>query len=302
VQLQRSVRPLGVVVRGILGEQPAKVTDATGSQLAPYSAVLVAAWRGDVPAVTTLIDATVDDAVLRGEGISLTVGGWARALLCNSLGQYDDALTAARQATDEHPEDLGASIWTLVELVEAATRSGKPDCATDALQRLTRSTQVCGTDWAAGIALRSRALLSEGTIAENFYREAIDRLGRTRVRPELARAHLIYGEWLRRERRKADARRQLRTAHELFSAMGVAAFAQRAARELQATGEHVRKRSIETSTELTAQEAQIAHLARDGLSNTEIGALLFISPRTVEWHLRNIFGKLKITSRKQLRR
>jgi DNA-binding CsgD family transcriptional regulator len=190
----------------------------------------------------------------------------------------------------------------LVELIEAAARSGELDRAADALTRLSGGTRAGGTDWALGIEARSRALLADGKAAEDLYREAIERLGRTAMRVDLARAHLLYGEWLRRERRRVDAREQLRTAHEMLAAMGIEAFAERAARELRATGETARKRSVETSGRLTAQEAQIAQLARDGLSNPEIGARLFISPRTVEYHLHKVFAKLNIRSRHELRR
>jgi len=221
-------------------------------------------------------------------------------VLYNGIGRYEDALDAARQA-GEHPEEL-PSAWGLVELIEAATRSGKAAGAADALQRLSESARASGTDWALGIEARSRALLSDGEAAERLYRQAIDRLGRTRVRVELARAHLLYGEWLRRERRRLDARQQLRTAHDLLSTMGMEGFAERAARELLATGETARKRSVETSSQLTAQEAQVARLARDGLSNPEIGARLFISTRTVQYHLRKVFTKLGINSRVQLAR
>ena len=186
------------------------------------------------------------------------------------------------------------------EFIEAAARSGRAEGADDALKRLAESTRASGTDWALGIEARSRALLSDGEAAESLYREAIERLGRTRIRFELARAHLLYGEWLRRERRRMDAREQLRRAHEMLSDMGAEAFAERARRELAATGETVRKRSVETRDQLTAQEAQIARLARDGLSNPEIGARLFISPRTVEYHLHKVFTKLRIGSRIQL--
>ena len=193
------------------------------------------------------------------------------------------------------------SVWALPELVEAATRAGDAELARDALERLAETTQPAGTDFALGIEARCRALLSDGAAADDLYREAIERLGRTRLRPELARAHLLYGEWLRREGRRVDAREQLRTAHDLFDAIGMEAFAERARRELLATGEKVRKRSPETRDELTPQEEQIARLARDGLSNPEIGAQLFVSARTVEWHLRKVFAKLGITSRRQLR-
>jgi DNA-binding CsgD family transcriptional regulator len=190
----------------------------------------------------------------------------------------------------------------LPELIEAATRSGRPDRAAAALERLAETTSTSGTDWALGIEARSRALVAGRESAESFYREAIERLARTRLRGEHARAHLLYGEWLRRECRRLDAREQLRTAHELFTAMGIEAFAARTARELLTTGETARKRSVETRNQLTAREAQIARLARDGLSNTEIGARLFLSPRTVEYHLTKIYAKLKISSRHQLDR
>lgn len=191
--------------------------------------------------------------------------------------------------------------WGLVELVHAAARCGMPERATDAMRRLSESTSASGSDWALGVEARSRALLSEGKTADRLYREAIERLGRTRMRVDRARAHLVYGEWLRRENRRIDAREQLRVAHEMLTAMGLDGFADRARHELLATGETVRKRTVNTLTELTAQESQIAKLARDGRSNQEIGSQLFISPRTVEWHLGNVFTKLGITSRKDLR-
>ena len=190
--------------------------------------------------------------------------------------------------------------WVLPELVEAAARGGDTGLAGEALERLAKTTQPCGTEFALGIEARCRALLSDGAAADALYREAIERLGRTRLRPELARAHLLYGEWLRRENRRVDARVQLRTAHEMLGAIGMEAFAERARHELQATGEKVRKRTVETRDDLTAQKRQIARLARDGLSNPEIGARLFLSSRTVEWHLRNVFTKLGISSRREL--
>ncbi len=221
-------------------------------------------------------------------------------MLSNGLGHYDHALAAAAQAT-AYPAELGPRQWGLVELIEAAARAGAPERGTGALERLAESTSVSGTDWALGIEARSRALLSEGQAAGRLYREAIERLGRTRVRAELARAHLLYGEWLRRENRRADAREQLRAAYQMLTAMGMDGFAERARRELLATGETVRKRTVETLTDLTSQEAHIAKLARDGLTNQEIAGQLFISPRTVEWHLGHVFTKLGITSRKDLR-
>jgi len=192
------------------------------------------------------------------------------------------------------------SNWGLTELIEAAARSGRTDLAAEALERLSEMTRASGTDWALGVEARSRALLSEGAAAERLYREAIGRLGRTRVRVELARTRLLYGEWLRRERRRLDAREQLRTAHEMLTAMGVEAFAERARRELLATGETAHKRPVEAREDLTAQEAQIARLAGNGRTNPEIGAELFLSPRTVEWHLRKVFTKLGISSRREL--
>jgi DNA-binding CsgD family transcriptional regulator len=192
-------------------------------------------------------------------------------------------------------------MWALPELVESAARAGDDDLARDALQRLAQTTQQCGTDWALGIEARCRALLSDGAAADELYREAIDRLSSTRLRPDLARAHLVYGEWLRREGRRLDARDQLRTAQDMLDAIGMEAFAERARRELIATGEKARKRRDATRDQLTPQEEQIARLARDGLSNPEIGATLFLSPRTVEWHLRKVFAKLGINSRGGLR-
>jgi DNA-binding CsgD family transcriptional regulator len=277
------------------------ITEATGSHLAPYGALSLAGWRGREAETSELVDASMGEVVARGEGLGLTVIHFARAVLYNGLGRYEDALAAARQAS-EQPHDLGPSNAALPELIEAAARSGRRERAVDALQRLAETTQASGTDWALGVEARSRALVSDGDAAERFYREAIERLGRTRVRSELARAHLVYGEWLRRERRRLDAREQLRTAEEMLTRIGLEAFATRAARELLATGETARKRTIETSDQLTAREAQIARLAGEGLSNTEIGARLFLSPRTVEYHLHKIFTKLDISSRHQLHR
>jgi DNA-binding CsgD family transcriptional regulator len=288
-----------LVAAAALNDEAEAVTDVTGSHLAPYGALGLAAWRGREAVASELIEAAMTEVVRRGEGLGLGLIDWTSAVLYNGVGRYGDALAAAQQA-GEHPEELPFA-WGLVEFIEAATRSGKAVRAADALKRLTQTTRASGTDWALGIEARSRALLSDGEAAESLYREAIERLGRTRVRVALARAHLLYGEWLRRERRRLDAREQLRTAHDLLSAMGMEAFAERAARELLATGETVRKRTVDTLDELTAQEAQIARLAGDRHTNPEIGAQLFISPRTVEWHLRNVFTKLGISSRTELR-
>jgi DNA-binding CsgD family transcriptional regulator len=223
-------------------------------------------------------------------------------VLNNGHCRYDEALAAAEQGS-EYPDELGLATWSMVELIEAAARTGSPERATSALRRLSQTTSASGTDWALGVEACSRALLSEGQSAERLYRKAIERLGRTRtrIRVALARAHLLYGEWLRRENRRVDARQQLRGAYEMLTTMGIDGFAERARRELLATGETVRKRTVETINELTAQEAQIARLAGDGRTNPEIGAQLFISPRTVEWHLRNVFTKLGISFRKELR-
>jgi DNA-binding CsgD family transcriptional regulator len=281
-----------------LVEELAAILEATGSYLAPYGALLLAAWCGHEDGASELIEASMSGVVARGEGLGLSDIEWASAMLYNGLGRYEDARAAAQQVR-EYPHDPLFS-WVLPEFIEAAARSGRAEGADDALKRLAESTRASGTDWALGIEARSRALLSDGEAAEYLYREAIQRLGRTRIRFELARAHLLYGEWLRRERRRMDAREQLRRAHEMLSDMGAEAFAERARRELAATGETVRKRSVETRDQLTAQEAQIARLARDGLSNPEIGARLFISPRTVEYHLHKVFTKLRIGSRIQL--
>jgi len=282
-------------------EEAEAVTEATGSHVVSYGLLMLAALRGREAEASALFEATAKEVTPRGEGVGLTAIQWASAVLYNGLGRYQDALAAAEKAA-EHPEELRFSTWALVELIEAAARSGQPQRGADALRRLSETTRPSGTEWALGIEARSRALLSESDVAERLYREAIDRLGRTRQRVDLARAHLVYGEWLRRESRRGDAREQLRTAHELLTATGVEAFAARAARELLATGETARKRTAETSGQLTAREAQIARLAGDGLSNPEIGARLFISRRTVEYHLRKIFAKLDITSRNQLHR
>ena len=277
------------------------VTETIGTELAPYGALWLAAWEGHEQDERLLWRTTLAEASSRGEGIGLTVAQTTSALRFNALGQYEYAMVAANQAS-EAPYELAAPNWALAELVEAATRIGSLELAAEAFERLSAMTSASRTDWALGVEARSRALLSNDEDAEPLYLEAIDRLRRTRVRAELIRAHLLYGEWLRRTNRRVDAREQLRTAHEAFSTMGTRAFAQRAARELAATGETVRKRSVETVSDLTAQETQIARMVREGLSNAEIGSRLFISARTVEWHLSKIFAKLQITSRGQLRR
>jgi DNA-binding CsgD family transcriptional regulator/tetratricopeptide (TPR) repeat protein len=274
------------------------VADATGSQLGPYGGLGAAAFRGREAEATELIQATMAGATSRGEGRGVATQ-YAVALLYNGLGRYDKALAAAELACEY--DDIGVVGWSLTELVEAAVRSGQPARASDALRRLSETTRASGTDWGLGIEARSRALLSEGQAAENGYREAIERLGRTRMRPAAARAHLLYGEWLRRENRRQDARAELRTAHGLFTAMGIKAFADRARHELLAAGDTVRKPTVETVSELTAQEAHIARLAVDGGTNAEIGAQLFLSTRTVEWHLSKVYTKLGVGSRRELR-
>jgi DNA-binding CsgD family transcriptional regulator len=233
------------------------------------------------------------------EGLGL-ISHCRAALLNNGLGRYSSALIAAERAC-EYPQELGFSTVVLPELIEAASRSGRTERAARALERLQERTRAVGTDWALGIEARSAALINQGEVAEHLYREAIERLGRTPASMELARAHLLYGEWLRRENRRIEARRELRMAHEMFVEEGAEVFVERASRELLATGETARKRTVDTRFELTAQEEQIARLAGYGHTNTEIGTELFISPRTVEWHLRKVFPKLGITSRRELR-
>jgi DNA-binding CsgD family transcriptional regulator len=276
------------------------VTEATRTRVAPYGALVLAGLRGQESDAVRLIDATVDEATAGGQGTAVQYAHWAKSVLMNSLGRYEVAQAAATEASEDTPE-LFVAMWSLSELIEAASRNGDAESAKRALLRLGEHTDASDSDWALGISARSRALLAEGEVAGELYREAIDRLSRTRLAPDLARARLLYGEWLRRENRRSDAREQLRLAHEAFLSMGADAFAERARHELVATGEKVRSRRDETRDELTPQEEQIARLARDGLTNPEIAAQLFLSPRTVEWHLRKVFSKLEISSRRQLR-
>jgi DNA-binding CsgD family transcriptional regulator len=278
-------------------EEGKAISEVTGGDPTPYGPVLLAACKGRRAMAYELIEASIQEVVSRGEGMGLTVIQWASALLYNGLGRYEDALEAAQEASG-HPHDPTRA---LPELIEAAVRMGMPGPAADALQRLSETTRASGADWGLGVEACSRALLSEDQTAEALYREAIERLRRTRVRVALARAHLLYGEWLRREHRRLDAREQLRHAHELFTEFGMEAFAERARVELEATGEHPRKRGVETRDDLTPQEAQIARLAAQGATNQQIGAQLFISPSTVDYHLRKAFRKLGVKSRHQLK-
>jgi DNA-binding CsgD family transcriptional regulator len=282
-----------------MAAQVESVIEATGSSIAPYGALALPVFRGQEAQATQLIQTATDDAERRGEGRALSYIGWAAAVLYNSLGRYEKALAAAQRASEDSPAVEFAS-WALVELIEAAVRSGVPERAAGALQRLSGIARACGTDWALSAEARSRALVSDGEAAENLYREAIDRFGRTRLRVDLARARLLYGEWLRRQRRRRDARDQLGRAYQIFDSIGAAAFAGRARTELRATGGHARQQAIQTPDTLTAQEALIARLAGDGASNPEIAAQLFISPATVGYHLRKVFTKLGISSRSQL--
>ena len=275
------------------------VAAATGTAFPPFTLMRLRALQGREVEASALISRTIEQASFGGQGIAATNAYWAAAILYNGLARYDEAASAARRAVSNRFEPW-VSTFALPELVEAAVRGGDTELASEALERLAATTQPCSTEFALGIESRCRALLSDGAAADDLYHEAIERLSRTRLRPELARAHLVYGEWLRRENRRVDAREQLRAAHEMLVEIGMEAFAERARKELYATGETARKRTVETRDDLTAQEWQIARLARDGLSNPEIGARLFLSPRTVEWHLRNVFNKLDIRSRQEL--
>jgi DNA-binding CsgD family transcriptional regulator len=283
-----------------LVDEVAAVTDMTGSNFPPYGALFLAARQGRESTASELIRRTRQHLLPRGEGMGLTLADHAEAVLLNGLGRYEAALVAAQHAT-EHPQELGFATFALPELVEAASRSRSPALASEALERLAQITRASGTEWALGVETRSRALISSDQLAEDLFREAIERLGRTRLPMELARGHLVYGEWLRRGGRRVDARAHLRTAHDMLAAMGAEGFAERARHELVATGETVRKRVVGTPQELTPQEALIARLAAELRTNPEIGAQLFISSRTVEWHLSKVFSKLGVSSRRELR-
>ena len=277
-----------------------EIADATGTSPIVFGRILLAGCRGEELHGLAHIRAAEAAAIARGEGVVLTFGEHARALLHNSLGQHEEALAPAESASDR--DELMLSVWSLPELVEAASRCGRLELAAAAMDRLAERTRAAGTELALGIEARSRALVTEGRAADALYREAVERLSRSRFALDLARAHLLYGEWLRRQHRRSEAREHLRAAHDMFASMETGAFAERAQRELLATGETVRARVPETRDQLTSQETHIAQLARDGLSNPEIGARLFISPRTVQYHLHKVFGKLDISSRNQLMR
>ena len=282
-----------------MAEEADTVSLATGNYVGPYGRLLCAAWRGSVSDTYRLIDEATTTLVERGEGAWLTAAYVATAVAHNGWGRYDEALVAAEHA-NESPDELGLASWSLVELIEAAVRVGAPERAAEAARRLSVRTDASATDWALGIADRSMALLTRGKSAERLYRASIEKLGRTLMRAELGRAHLLYGEWLRRQGRRVNAREQLRTAHEMMISLGFEGFAERARRELVATGGSPHKRTIARDDLLTAQEAQIARMAREGRTNSEIGIELYISPRTVEWHLRKVFMKLGVSSRRGL--
>jgi DNA-binding CsgD family transcriptional regulator len=275
------------------------VNEVTGIRLATTCDLLLAGYRGRPAEAVPLFTATTEDSTTRGEGLAIQMANWSAAVLYNGLGRYAEALAVAEPATEETYSPLSTQL-VLPELIEAAVRAGRASLAREALDRLSAMTTIEGSDWAKGLEARSRALVSKGQEAEWCYAEAVERLGRTPLRTELARAHLLYGEWLRRENRRLDARHQLHAAYHLFAAIGADAFAERARRELLASGEKVRKRQVDTDNQLTPQEAHIVRLARDGRTNPEIAAELFISTRTVEWHLRKVFAKMGITSRRDL--
>jgi DNA-binding CsgD family transcriptional regulator/tetratricopeptide (TPR) repeat protein len=293
-------------VAAALVDEQQVVTEATGSQLASYSGMYLAAMRGRKDLTEALINTTNRDAPGSGEGISVAVAEWTRAVLHNGLGNYADAMAAAEKALDqqEYPQLRypGVANWAAVELIEAATHCGAERVAVEATEWITEATAASGTGWALGVDSRSRALVAAAHGAEGLFRESLRFFGTTRVRSEQARTHLLYGEWLRRQRRRTDAREQLRIAHSMLESMGMRAFADRARHELLATGETARRRSLPITNDLTSQEELIARLARDGMTNPEIASRLFISARTVQYHLRKVFAKLDIASRSQLDR
>jgi DNA-binding CsgD family transcriptional regulator len=281
-------------------EESNELAEATGSQIVPpYGMLTVAAFRGREDEFRRSVAMTTEGFLRHGEGMGLTLSMWATAVLCNGLARYDEAFEAADQGSED-PHELWFSTFALVELIEAASRGGRTDRAAGALEILAESTSASGTPWALGVEARSRALLAHGDDAEKLYREAIDRLEPTRLLVDLARTRLLYGEWLRRERRRLDAREQLRVAHDFFADAGMEAFAERARIELRATGDQAPERTPATLDQLTPQEAQISRLVAQGHTNREIAAQLFISPSTVEYHLGKVFRKLDVKSRTQL--
>ena len=282
-------------------EELEAVAEVTESQAVPNGPLAVAVFRAHGEDARPLIDASVKDIIARGEGMALSMARWATAVLCNGTGRYGDAFAAAEDAL-ENPNELWFSPWATVELIEAASRTGKHAAAAPALERLVQGTNASGTEWALAVQARCRAVLSDGKAAEDLYREAIDRLLSTALRLDIARSRLLYGEWLRREHRQRDAREELRAAHELFSEFGMEGFAGRAEAELNATGEKARKRTVETRDELTPQEERVSELAAQGSTNREIAAQLYISPATVEYHLRKVYRKYGVTGRTQLAR
>jgi len=277
------------------------LADVTDARTVRHGAVLLSAFRGRELDAQELIDANAKEFASRGEGTGVSVTHWAAAVLYNGLARYRDAYAAA-EVVLEDPDDLSFGPFATAELVEAASRIGRADAALSALERLEAATMASGAPWGVATAARSRALVSDGDAADALYRDAIDRLTPTVLRVDLARTHLVYGEWLRRERRNVEAREHLRIAHEFFSDVGMEGFAERARVELRATGEHARSRSVATTNELTPQEAQVSQLAAEGATNGEIAAQLFISPSTVEYHLHKVFRKLGVKSRTQLAR
>ena len=285
---------------GVLEELQA-AAEAAQANVYPHGPMALAAYRGDHEQAAELIPGAIAEATERGEGLVVSSAEWAGAVLNNGAGRYPEAFAAAQRASQDHWA-LGFRNLSLAELAEAAVHMGSPELATDAYSQIAGIARSAGTDWALGLEARSHALVAQGEEAEAYYRTAIELLGRTRIRPDYARARLLYGEWLRRVNRRADAREQLRTAYEMLSAMGMAGFAERARRELLATGETVRKRASQTTRQLTSQEASVARLAAEGLTNPEIGTRLFISTRTVQYHLAKVFQKLEINSRGQLHR
>jgi DNA-binding CsgD family transcriptional regulator len=300
LRLSNRVRAGDIAGADALAAEAMTIAAATGSRfLAEYCALVVESWRGRESATQAAIDAIVSEQALRGEGKVITATQWAAAVLHNGLGRYEEACAAAEKGRS-HPQEGGLSIASLVELVEAAARSGRPERARQAVEELRMLTEPSGTDWALGTLSFARALVHPDEDADRLYRDAIERLERTEAGAHLARARLVYGEWLRRAGRRTEARQQLRTAYDLFHRFGAEAFADRALRELEATGETLGRRSVSTRNDLTPQETQIARLAASGLTNPEIGARLFLSPHTVDWHLRKVFTKLGVTSRRQL--